>query len=609
MSEISQSASLKPRRLGLALSGGGFRASFFHIGVLARLAELGLLKDVEVISTVSGGAIIGSLYYLHLKKLLENKSDNQISNNDYYEILEKIIEDFTKAVQSNIIMTAYNNPLKTLKMASSNYSSSLRLAELYEKNFYQPIFDPNKTTPIKMADLKILPKGESIDFYPLKDNSQRNVKVPILLINTTLLNTGRNWYFEATHMGEAPRESLSSQEIDKNLRLARPNSYDLLSKEHGDFPLSYAIAASAALPAVFAPIKISNLYNNIDLQLVDGGVHDNQGIEALLNFDCTNFIISDASRPLDFEANPDISNDGILLRVRSILGSRLREEQIYRMIEGEHKNHTAFIHLQKDFSIIKQSYLTTSRNNHETTPLRFISDFTLPKNNLEIAPQVQQALSHIRTHLDSFTDVEAYSLMFYGYQVSLQAILETPSLKQLITKTSNSINWKFFKIASWAKAPTFNYLQQLQVGSERFLKVFRLKPLVKKISLLVLFFIFLLIVWVIFSFLSTLLNIPELQLLLNIPLSRAISLFTPVLGFIFFLRIVFTRQYSSAKQKFFSFWARAGLPALCFPLVWLHLFFYDQLFLNLGQLDQLEKPISPTDLSSPINADQQLESQ
>ena len=30
--------------LGLALSGGGFRASLFHIGVLARLAELDLLR-------------------------------------------------------------------------------------------------------------------------------------------------------------------------------------------------------------------------------------------------------------------------------------------------------------------------------------------------------------------------------------------------------------------------------------------------------------------------------------------------------------------------------------------------------------------------------------
>src|SRR5215472_14107545 len=37
-------------KLGLALSGGGFRASLFHVGVLARLAELDLLRHVEVLS-------------------------------------------------------------------------------------------------------------------------------------------------------------------------------------------------------------------------------------------------------------------------------------------------------------------------------------------------------------------------------------------------------------------------------------------------------------------------------------------------------------------------------------------------------------------------------
>jgi predicted acylesterase/phospholipase RssA len=61
-------------KLGLALSGGGHRAAFFHIGVLAKLAELGLLRRIEVISTVSGGSIVGALYYLHVKNLLEDKT-------------------------------------------------------------------------------------------------------------------------------------------------------------------------------------------------------------------------------------------------------------------------------------------------------------------------------------------------------------------------------------------------------------------------------------------------------------------------------------------------------------------------------------------------------
>ena len=58
--------SLLSGKVGLALSGGGFRASLFHIGVLARLAELDVLRRVEVLSCVSGGSILGAHYYLEI---------------------------------------------------------------------------------------------------------------------------------------------------------------------------------------------------------------------------------------------------------------------------------------------------------------------------------------------------------------------------------------------------------------------------------------------------------------------------------------------------------------------------------------------------------------
>ena len=41
----------------LCLSGGGYRAMVFHIGVLWRLYETGLLKTIKRISSVSGGSI------------------------------------------------------------------------------------------------------------------------------------------------------------------------------------------------------------------------------------------------------------------------------------------------------------------------------------------------------------------------------------------------------------------------------------------------------------------------------------------------------------------------------------------------------------------------
>ena len=48
-------------RIGLALSGGGFRAAAFHLGVLNRLEELEILQRITRVSTVSGGSITGAL--------------------------------------------------------------------------------------------------------------------------------------------------------------------------------------------------------------------------------------------------------------------------------------------------------------------------------------------------------------------------------------------------------------------------------------------------------------------------------------------------------------------------------------------------------------------
>jgi len=53
---------MNEEKIGLALSGGGFRSAAFHLGVLKRLRELGLLERIDVLSTVSGGSILGAIW-------------------------------------------------------------------------------------------------------------------------------------------------------------------------------------------------------------------------------------------------------------------------------------------------------------------------------------------------------------------------------------------------------------------------------------------------------------------------------------------------------------------------------------------------------------------
>ena len=53
------------KRLGLALSGGGFRAAAFHLGVFRKLQELGLLWKIDLLTCVSGGSIAGGFLALN----------------------------------------------------------------------------------------------------------------------------------------------------------------------------------------------------------------------------------------------------------------------------------------------------------------------------------------------------------------------------------------------------------------------------------------------------------------------------------------------------------------------------------------------------------------
>lgn len=57
--------SIAGKKIGVALSGGAYRAAAYHIGTLRALHHLGLLDKVDVLSSVSGGSITAAYYALH----------------------------------------------------------------------------------------------------------------------------------------------------------------------------------------------------------------------------------------------------------------------------------------------------------------------------------------------------------------------------------------------------------------------------------------------------------------------------------------------------------------------------------------------------------------
>ena len=486
-------------KVGLALSGGGFRASLFHIGVLARLAELDVLRKIEVLSCVSGGSIIGAHYYLEVRKLLHEKRDDEITREDYLDIVRRIERDFLAGVQRNIRTRAATEFFTNLKLVLwPNYSRTQRVGELYEKEIFSRVNDGAANDARWLNELSIVPKGEN-DFSPRSDNWKRNAKAPILVLNATALNTGHNWQFTASWMGEPP--SAIDSEIDGNDRLRRV-PYDEAPEAHRRIRLGHAVAASSCVPGLFEPLVLDGLYPGRIVRLVDGGVHDNQGIASLLEQDCTVLLVSDASGQMESQKNPSAGILGVPLRSNSILMARLREAEYHELV-ARRRAQTAralmFLHLKKDLDVDPVDWIgcddaySASLNSRTAHKRGVMTSYGVLK-------RVQERLSAIRTDLDSFCDAEAYALMLAGYRMATHQYARAVSLD-----TGTKADWRFLQVAPAMDCDAGNerdhkfLMRLLKIANGRAFKIWKLSRPLQALALILGLTLFALAVWLAFG--------------------------------------------------------------------------------------------------------------
>ena len=465
------------QRLALCLSGGGFRASFYHVGVLARMAELGLLKHVEVISTVSGGSIVGVAYYMKLKALLENHSDSEIKDQQYVDLVKELEDQFLFAVQKNLRMRTFANPFKNMHMALPSYSRSDAIGEIYEKYIYRNILDDEESEyrPIfkrkgkylSIRDLLIHPDGDE-SFHPAEGNISRNHKVPILILNATSLNSGHNWYFSATSMGEVPPRNDNFRDIDKKDRYRRIR-YDEIKSREQDFCLGKAVAASAGVPGLFPPMAVSKLYKDKRVQLVDGGVFDNQGISGALHEDhrCNHFVISDASGQSDADDNPDTGLFKVLGLSSSIMMGRVREE-IVNYAEGTYKEQVSYTHLMR--GVIAKNISAIGQKASEKSDEMMARNIMPSEKDFKVNSEMQYALAHIRTDLDSFTKVEAGCLAADAYLMSEKGLTNLCNTMNIDVNRLEGKNWRFSRFHRALENKNELILKHLKIASKKFFK-------------------------------------------------------------------------------------------------------------------------------------------
>ena len=519
-----EAASFLRGKIGLALSGGGFRASLFHIGLLAKLAEFDVLRHVEVLSCVSGGSILGAYYYLELRKMLQEHTDAEITRQHYVELVQSIYRNFLAGVQRNIrLRMLFGWPSNAKIFSAKGSSSSDRLADLYEQELYARVKDGKQGQPRYLADLRVTPivettakdgtvqRARASHFNPKYDNWKRHNKVPALVLNATSLNSCHNWQFTASFMGEPPPRGIDV-EIDANHRLRRmyhgeaPGTYRRDAgkpNQSGGVRLGEAVAASACVPGLFDPILLDDLYGALGrtaekyrARLVDGGNYDNQGVASLREQDCTVLIISDACGQTGMSPEPASGHVGVMIRANDILMSRVRELQ-YQLLSNLKDAHTLqgvmYVHLKKGLEAQTVDWVCCDDPSTYKAPPA--------KTNYGIREDVQRLLASVRTDLDSFSWLESNALMVSAYRMT--EVEWRKCLPFLTPSNAPPAAWEFLRLDSTMTAddgtPAAEGVPQLKKGlriaSKLAFKPFELYPVLKAAGIAILLAIAALWIW------------------------------------------------------------------------------------------------------------------
>jgi NTE family protein len=263
----------------VAFSGGGTRAASFSYGVLKALAATeittengprSLLKEIDVISSVSGGSFTSAYYGLRGDRIFE-------------EFEERFLR---KNVEGALIGQVFN-PINWFRLLSSSYGKSDLAAGYYDKI----LFD-NAT----FADLN-------------------RPDAPLVVINTTDLATGvrfpfTQWSFDliCADLDQYPvsRAVAASSAVPVVLSPITLKSY---AGSCGYEPPAWLNEALKDDRSSFRRIEARSLKKYLDhkkrpwVHLVDGGIADNLGLRSFYN---TVSLIGDPDQAFEKMRHPNV---------------------------------------------------------------------------------------------------------------------------------------------------------------------------------------------------------------------------------------------------------------------------------------------------------------
>lgn len=368
----SMAAELAAERLeclALSFSGGGFRATLFHLGFVRLLADAGLLSSVTHICSVSGGSILAA----HLVQNWERYTGGQFDA-AAGEIVDFAFRDVRGRVFRRWIMATVLSPLLMFLGGSQRWNRTRLLQAEYDTLF----------------------RGEPL-------GALQGPNRPELFLMATAMKTGDMCAFTSNGL------QFERRYLDDDLDDAGEQRIDCRL-----VPISLAVTASSAFPPAFPPVYVTHEQLRVDASqflqspeyLSDGGVYDNLGIRKIQNlrartrFDLAAIMVSDAESPFVWKVGANYKRFWHrAVRASDILMRRVAE------LEYEWARRSA----EDGRPLLLRVHIS-----------RFLADAAGA-----LARELVHSVRQIRTDLDRFDPLEVSCLVRHGYQVARQTLVES----------------------------------------------------------------------------------------------------------------------------------------------------------------------------------------
>ncbi len=389
----------------LTLSGGGFRATFFHLGVINYLRETRQLEGVKRIYSVSGGSILAA-------HLVLNWSSYKSSELKQFKIAAGKLVDFAQRdlrgrvvrrwllcwLCAALLCLTPVNVLPYLQPFGLGLAGSLLVGIVWLVITGTAVhFFRNRWSRIKWLEYEY---GWLFRGKQLKDLIDEGT--PLLhLLNTDLTSADFGSF-----SGDGVRLVLTNLETDEPI---------IKKFDCPDLSVALGVAASSAYPALFPPVQVTRRLIEATHDemphtryLADGGVYENLGTRARLRLAPTDdrgpLVVCDAQR----ETGTLFEESFGLLTSRSVRTTDILMKRVNKF-ENDALSSTF------SFQPVRLHDLVSYLDSH-------------PENERPLNEKVQRRILKVRTDLDVFTPAEVQLLVYQGYAAALRAFNPTAAL-------------------------------------------------------------------------------------------------------------------------------------------------------------------------------------